>query len=820
VRSAFVFAFLLTATALAQQPPQIPGVKVDVISTTPLPGVDLPLNEIAAPAQTSSGEDIDNSGALDLSEFLKRRLTNVHVNEIQGNPFQADVNYRGYTASPLLGTPQGISVYMDGVRLNQPFGDVVSWDLIPRNAITSTTLMPGSNPLFGLNTLGGALSIQTKTGLTHSGGSVEATYGSDRRRALEFEYGGSHSAGWHWFLAANRFGEDGWRTDSHTDIRQALGKFGRQTAAGALSLTVAFANNSLNGNALQEQRMLEKDYSSVYTRPDNTHNRSWFLNLAGSRTINRILLSGNVYYRDLKTKTLNADINENSLDQSIYQPNAAERAALANAGYTGYPLSGANAQNTPFPFWRCIANVLLNDEPGEQCNGLINRSGLGQRNFGMSGQSTLFGSLRGHRNQFTAGAAYDHSTAGFGQSTELGYVNPDRTITGTEAFADGQTGGTLDGEPLDLRVDLDGSIRTWSLYATDTLSAGPWHFTASARYNRTIVHNSDRIQPGGGPGSLDGDHVFQRFNPAVGVTYTPAEMVNLYFGYSEGSRAATSIELGCADPEQPCKLPNAMAGDPPLDQIVTRTWEGGVRNGKGGGLTWNVGYFRADNLNDILFVTSTQSGFGHFKNFGKTKRQGLEVGLSGTILKKVTLGGGYTLLDATYSSSETVNGSGNSTNSSGYGLEGVIGITPGDRIPLTPRHVLKTFLDYDITRRVHFDADLIAVSNSFARGNENNLHQPDGLYYLGSGKSAGYGVVNAGLRFQIHRHIELTGRLNNVFNKRYATATQLGSTGFTSDANFITRPFPSVGGEFPLQQATFYAPGTPRSFMVGTRVKF
>ena len=292
-----------------------------MISTTPLPGMDVPLNEIAAPAQAFRDEDLEKSGALDLSDFLNRRLTNIHINEIQGNPFQSDVNYRGYTASPLLGTPQGISVYMDGVRLNQPFGDVVSWDLIPRNAIASTTLMPGSNPLFGLNTLGGALSIQTKTGLNHSGGSITATYGSHLRRALEFEYGGSSTSGWHWFLAGNRFGENGWRADSHTDIRQAFGKFGRQDARNAVSVTVAFANNSLNGNALQEQRMLEKDYSSIYTRPDNTHNRSWFTNLEGRRIINsRLLLSGNIYYRDIRTSTLNADINEDSLDQAVYQP--------------------------------------------------------------------------------------------------------------------------------------------------------------------------------------------------------------------------------------------------------------------------------------------------------------------------------------------------------------------------------------------------------------------------------------------------------------------------------------------------------------------
>ena len=130
---------------------------VTVIGQTPLPGLELPLGQIAAPVQSVTAREIDESGASDVSAFMNRRLGGVHVNEVQGNPFQMDVNYRGYTASPLLGTPQGLSVYMDGVRINQPFGDVVSWDLIPKAAIASMNLMPGSNPLFGLNTLGGAL---------------------------------------------------------------------------------------------------------------------------------------------------------------------------------------------------------------------------------------------------------------------------------------------------------------------------------------------------------------------------------------------------------------------------------------------------------------------------------------------------------------------------------------------------------------------------------------------------------------------------------------------------------------------------------------
>ena len=105
--------------------------KVDVVGTTPLAGVGLAVKEIPAPVQTGLDRDITQSGALDLSDFMNRRLDGVFVNEVQGNPFQPDVSYRGYTASPLLGTPHVLSDYMAGVRLKQPFGAVVIWDLLP-----------------------------------------------------------------------------------------------------------------------------------------------------------------------------------------------------------------------------------------------------------------------------------------------------------------------------------------------------------------------------------------------------------------------------------------------------------------------------------------------------------------------------------------------------------------------------------------------------------------------------------------------------------------------------------------------------------------
>ena len=797
---------------------------VTVIGTTPLPGVDIELVKIPAPVQLVNERDLQESGALNLSDLMNRRMNGVHVNEVQGNPFQTDVNYRGYTASPLLGTPQGLSVYMDGVRLNQPLGEVVSWDLIPQNVISSSTLMPGSNPIFGLNTLGGALSLQTKDGRNNAGTSFEAIYGADARRSIEFEHGGSRASGLHWFAAGNFFAEDGWRQDSPSDIRQLFGKVGRLHARGDVSLTLAYADNSMTGNGLQDLRFLDQDFTSVYTKPDDTDNHSVFVNGAvRQRLTGNTQLTANGYYRRIHTNTLNGDLNEDSLDQAIYQPTPAEQAALAAAGYTGYPTSGANASNTPFPFWRCIANVLLEDEPAEKCNGLINRSDILQHNGGASGQLTRRDVLGGRANQLTGGAAYDRSTVGFVQSTELGYLNPDRSVTGTGAFGDGETGGEVDGEPFDTRVDLDGVLSTWSAFATDTLSLrSSLHVTLSGRYNRTHIDNHDDIQPGGGSGSLDGDYAFGRFNPAAGVTFSSSPSTNLYFGYSEGSRAPTSIELGCADPDEPCKLPNAMAGDPPLEQVVTRTIEAGLR-GQRGNTGWTVGAFRAANSNDILFVTSEQTGLGYFKNFGETLRQGLEADITHR-LQHVTLRLGYTFLDATYQSDETVNGENNSSNdraeSGMKGLEGSIEIEPGDRIPLMPRHGVKASADWQVSEKLSVNAGVVAASQSFARGNENNEHDADGTYYLGPGESPGYAVLNLGSSYRFTSWLQVIGQVNNLFDTTYYTSAQLGPAAFTNQMTFIARPFPAVNGEFPLAHTTFYAPGAPVRAWLGARISF
>jgi outer membrane receptor protein involved in Fe transport len=828
IRIAVRVAVLLsvsTAAAIAASPS---GAETDadsldtvvIVGVTPLPGSEANLNQLATPAQTATAADIQRSHALDLSAFLSRELGGVYVNDVQNNPLQPDINYRGYTASPLLGTPQGLSLYMDGVRLNQPFGDIVSWDLIPRQAISTLTLMPGSNPLFGLNTLGGALSLRTKDGFSDPGASLELNYGSNDRRAITGEGGGHSTSGLYWYATANDFREDGWRDDSPSEATQVFGKLGWRSDVTDVFLSASYADTDLTGNGLQDQQFLARDYASVYTKPDNTRNRSWLVNLVGSQKISDMLtVSANAFYRDIRTSTLNGDINDDSLGGSIYQPSVAERAALTAAGYTGFPTSGETQANTPFPSWRCIANILLNSEPNEKCNGLDNRSHTDQHDGGLSVQAT-FGSVLGARdNALTIGVAHVRSNAKFMQSSQFGYLTPDRgvaTVAGPGAFAD----GSQDSEnTFDARVDLSGDTRTSSVFFTDSLQLSPIVLlTVSGRYDDTKVENVDALTPEGDAGSLSGSHRFSRFNPAAGLVVTPVPAFSAYLGYSEGSRAPSAIELGCADPENPCKLPNAMAGDPPLDQVRTRTFEGGVRGKLGGALAWNAGVFRADNRDDILFVADDQSGFGYFKNFGKTRRQGVELGLKGRF-GPVTVGANYTYLDATYRSEEELGGEGNSTNEEGPGFEGTIDVEPGDRIPLIPRHIFKVGANWDILPQLSVSADLVNIGGAYARGNENNEHEPDGVFYIGAGRTGGYAVVNLGAEFRPVPALAIFAQLNNAFDHQYYTGAQLGSTGFDGAGDFVARPFagPIVDGERPLLGSTFYAPGAPRSYWVGVR---
>lgn len=760
--------------------------------------------------------------AIALNDALARQAPGVVINEIQGNPLQSDLSFRGYTASPLLGTPQGMAVYVDGVRANQPFGEVVSWDLLPSVAVDQVALIEGAAPQFGRNALGGALNIRTKDGRSAPGVAMSVAGGSYGRLRGSLEAGGKAGNGLHWYGAIEGFREDGWRYASASKAWKGLAKLGWEGAESGVTFTLNRAQSDLNGNGLQDYRLLARDWRSVYTSPDNTRNIATQAMLSGHKKLSdRLTLSANAFWRSIVTRSVNGDMNEDALGESFYQPNATERAALAAAGYTGYPTSGETQANTTFPKWRCIANVLLNDEPNEKCNGLFTRSSTRQQEWGGAVELAWAGQLAGVEQRLTIGASYAQARARFIQNSQFGYLLPDHSVAvvdGPGAYADGSQSSE---NAFDARVDLHSRISSLGLYAADVLALSDRvRVTLAGRYDRTRLRNRDQITPGGGTGSLDADPVFQRFNPSAMVDWAVGSGLTLTAQAGESSRAPSAVELGCSDPAAPCRLPNAMAGDPPLRQVVARSFSLGATLER---KAWNlrVTAFRSDNRDDIQFIAGGASGFGYFANVGTTRRQGIEAS-GGARFGRLQLSGSYTLLDATYRTPLTVNGGSNSSNDAAApGFEGEIDVRTGDRLPLLPRHLFKAQASFDAASWLTLRGELVAASGVYARGNENNLHRADGTYYLGSGKTDGYGVVNAALEIRPRRGVTIQAGITNLMNAHYATAAQLGASGYDTNGAFVGRPFsgPVIDGERPLLHSTFLAPAAPRRFEVGLRVQ-
>jgi outer membrane receptor protein involved in Fe transport len=735
----------------AQNPAeQLETPSVEVIGVTPLPGFGVPANEIPSNVQAVTGAEISRQHSINLPDFMNERLPGVSINENQSNPFQPDVTYRGFSASPLLGTPQGLSVYQDGVRINEPFGDTVNWDLIPTSAISTINLVPGAVPLFGLNTLGGALSIRTKSGAQYPGTEAQLYGGSFGRRALQAQQGGKSGEA-DYFVSASGFREDGWRVQSPSDVRQLFAKVGWQDGKSDIDVSITHVDSDLTGNGLLPGSFYAADPRQAYTLLDNTQNRMTMLAVNATRWLTSALLWSNVlYYRDSGKKTVNGDVNEVS-----------------------DPRNGV----TPF-------------EDGDPNASSTNRTSTDQHGYGLSTQlAWTTEPATGRRNLFITGATWDHSDSGFRQTYQLGQFDADRAAAPTGAETE--------------IVNLAGASGTASLYLSDTWSPGErWHLTASARYNRTTIRTSDRLAPPLPPPAqgLDNDLVYTKLNPALGLTFTPASGVSAYAGFSQGNRAPSPIELGCSDPASPCNLPNAMASDPALKQVVSRTFETGVRGKADGGLKWSAALYRTTSYDDILFI-STAASSGFFQNFGQTRRQGLEASLE-RAQGRLAWALNYSLVDATYQSSALLFSQANSTADANGNIE----VSPGNRIPGIPRHHLNALARVDLSERLNFGANAIAVSRQFARGNDNNAHQADGVNFLGPGEIPGYALVNLDATYKLGKGFRLFARVSNVFDKRYATAGALRQ-------NFF--PGGTLVAPGAQTNETFYAPGAPRGAWAG-----
>jgi outer membrane receptor protein involved in Fe transport len=796
--------------------------KVDVISTTPLAGFGISADKIPANVQVVDGEKMREQGSLTIADFMNSNMQGVNVVETQGNPFQPDVTFHGFNANALLGSPQGLAVYQDGVRINEPFGDVVSWDLVPMNAIKQMQLIPGTNPLFGLNALGGAVSLQTKRGRDIKGGSVELSGGSWGRKNTQFQYGNVLNNGVDFFISGNYFDEDGWRDASPTTVKQMFGQLGWQDEKTDLSLTVSLADNSMTGNGLTPQEMLKSlGNKSIYTKPDQTDNKMVFVNLTGSRWLtDQAMLSGNAYYRHVTTDTFNGDTNEATEQGALLDTNTTRNpsgltaqqlfAAACQAGTNSSQIfsgkgssvpSGATgatgvyadaSADTSGTLTRKYVYDVGNLTPEYACNAILNKTTTKKNGAGGSVQLAYNQPLAGHDNQVTVGMTYDYSNIKFGQSGQYGVLTADRGVSAVPYFSD------------DANTSLDGTTNTWGVFATNTFSINEkLHLTASGRYNNVNVDNFDNLVPAGEIKSLTARHTFQRFNPAVGLTFKPMDNVMTYISYNEGSRAPTSMELGCANPDAPCKLPNAMAGDPPLKQVVTRSIDLGVKGVFNNGVNWSLAAYHAKNDDDIQFIRQSTSGsaLGYFTNVGATSREGVDAALSGKFGKFSWLTS-YSYLNATYEDSFQAFVGNNKDKSM---------VAPGDRIPGIPAHQLKIRAVYQVTPSWSVGTNVLTYSSQYLQGNENN-----GYYaasgYTGNGKAPGYTVVNFDTKYKIaNTGWEVFAKVNNVFDRNYVTGGLQGASLFNQTTNTY------LGDDY---RTSMFAPGAPRAGWIGVRYEF
>ncbi|HDR9356380.1 TonB-dependent receptor [Burkholderia vietnamiensis] len=649
--------------AAAQVAPSDPAAEqtlapIVVVGTTPLLGIGTPLSRVPANVQTIRGDDVDRQHRGVLTDYLERNVTSIDINDAQGNPYQADVNYRGFTASPVVGTPQGLSVFVDGVRVNEPFGDVVNWDLIPQAAIDTMQLIPGSNPTYGLNTLGGALAITTKNGRTSPGGAAQLSGGSWGRKTAQFEQGGRIGSALDYYVTGNVANDNGWADHNASRVRQGFGKLRYVDADTTLSISAGGADNALQGTQTIPRSFLD-NRAQAYTYPDLNRNSAAYVTLSGDHAFNdQVQLSGGVHYRHYRNTNTSSNVNDDfgSVDDS-------------------------GAVDT--------------------VQGTNDRSTITTDSYGAALQLTLLGKLAGMDEQFVMGASADLATSGFEQATQQAAFTDARATVGVGDFTQTTRARTRNAN--------------YGVYFDNTLAlTQQWALTLAGRYDwsRAAIEDVSGQQP-----LLTARHTFSRFNPAVGVTWNPVPGFTAYATYNEGMRSPTAIELACADPAAPCSLPNDFLADPALKPVIAKTFEFGARGRAGQATTWSAAVYRTTLADDIQFISSNggASTLGYFQNVGNTRRQGVE--LAGhTRLGPVGIGASYSYVDARYRSTWTESSASNSS----ADARGNIVVHSGDRIPGIPASTVKLRLDFAATPKWNIGTNLTYRGGVFARGDENN----------------------------------------------------------------------------------------------------
>ena len=764
--------------------------EIIVIGVTPTRGVGLPEEKIPYSVQSASNTDIERSQSLDLADFLKHNLGSVTHNDAQSNPLQPDIQYRGYTASPLLGLAQGIAVYQNGVRINEPLGDTVNWDLLPESAIYGIDLISGANPLFGLNTLGGALSIRMKDGFNSEGHDLEVYGGSFDRIVASAESGGNNGA-WGYYANVHYFDENGWRDESASDAINFYGGLSWRNALSRLNLNVQHGDSNLVGNGPIPVELLAIDRDAVFTAPDVTENNLVMVSLDGSHNFtDNIKLDVNFFHRENDTDSFNGDSSEFGIE---FDDDGTWMLVEEDDDDDDYNGDDGEAVET-------YGDGDLSDVDIVAIN---NTSSRKQESYGTDIQLSFLNDLFGRSNQLIMGFTYYNGESRFHSETEIADLN--RKTRSTEGLG---TGVFVEDALTSLKTETE----TASFYFMNTMDVTEQlTLTVSGRLNNTLIDLEDHS---GERPELNGEHDYFRFNPAVGLTFQATENVNVYGSYSESSRAPTPIELACNDSvftraviaareegedddvEFECRLPNAFLADPPLEDVVTKSFEAGLR-GNMELVDYHLGFFHSTNRDDILFQT-TGRATGLFANVDKTRRLGFEGMLNGST-PRLNWFIAYTYLEATFEDDfDAVSSDNHPFSIENENGDNVIKISAGDRIPGLPEHSLKLGADYLLFERLNVGFNVMYNSNQILRGDESNDLDP----------LDGYTVVNLRGRYRISKNLELFARVTNLFDEDYESFGLLGE-----------EPNEVPVEEFEdFESPRFVGPGAPRAGFVGIKL--
>lgn len=727
--------------------------EVEVVGTSPLPGIGIEEDKLPYDVQSVTAGDIARGQTLNLTDYMARNLSGITINEVQGSPFQADIAYRGFRLSGILGSAQGLSVYLDGVRVNEPFGDVVNWDMIPEAAIGNVTLIPGSNPIYGLNTLGGALAFTTKSGLTTQGNEVKLQAGSFGRKRADVSHGSKSDDGYHRFISATAFDESGWRDHSSGSLGNVFAKIGRQQNDSNWDLSLVVARSNLLGNGLLPSRSYGPEGEDEPTRSMYENNRRW------------------IYTHPDKTRN---DLNMLTFNFQRLLDSSTELSAMAYVRNSKRRASGGDAEREE------------SDElPGAyEDEVVVNYNQSHQTSYGSSVNLTKL--LDVH--QLTFGASVDASRMRYGASQ-------------AECEGLSATRSPVDCEEAESTSGVRGKTLALGIYASDTWTVNDrTYVTGAARFNHANVANTITNYDGGiGTDRPRESFNYNSLNPSLGVSYKAAPTVTLFGNIGQSNRVPTVIELGCADPNEPCRLPTGLQADPYLKQVIARTIEFGTRWRVNSTSEFTASVYRSENKDDILFRAVSVSGLGYFSNFSRTRRQGIDLSAR-TEIGPVSLQASYNYLDATYQDEGEL-----------FGGERNISVRPGTRIAGLPKHTIRIGADWRAQPKLVIGGNVLATSSLVTQGNE------DGL--IGDGeevnaKVKGYAIMNLHANYEASKGLDYFVRLNNVFDTRFETYGLMALNMFDQFGNQYSSP------TTPPTVSRFIAPGAPRNFMVGVRYRF